>query len=147
MATQSEMRRKVLEALYRCHTAEAFCPVKTRGLIETLGIEDEQEFFDALQYLHDEDYIQGIFVAYERQGEFENVRITKKGVDTMGMPDELDKAFPVGSANEKVEQFVRDFRREVDSADLANEEKERLHEFIITPAVSEILSRLLPEKK
>jgi hypothetical protein len=94
MAAQSEIRRKVLETLYRCHKAEAFCPVKTSDMIEMLGIEDDEEFFKALQFLHDEDFIKGVFVPYERQGYFESVRITDKGVDAADNPSELDRLFP-----------------------------------------------------
>jgi len=94
MANQSAIRRKVLEALYRCHKAEAFCPMKTIDLISTLGLDDDEEFFRALQFLHDEDYIKGIFVPYERQGHFESARITEKGVDTVDNPAEMDRLFP-----------------------------------------------------
>jgi hypothetical protein len=93
MTSQPEIRRKVLEALYQCHKAEAFCPMKTRDLIETLGLIDEQEFFNALQFLHDEGYIKGIFVSYQRQGHFESTRITQKGVDLVDTPAEMEKLF------------------------------------------------------
>lgn len=147
MASQPEVRRKVLEALYRCHKSEAFCPMKTRDLIESLGLMDEQEFFDALQFLHDEDYINGIFVPYQRQGHFESARITQKGVDLVDKPEELQKIFPTHSIGGKVDKFIEDFRREVNAADISKEEKERLHEFITTPAVSDIISRIMPQKK
>lgn len=147
MASQLEIRRKVLEALYRCHKAEAFCPMKTRDLIETLGLIDEQEFFDAIQFLHDESFINGIFVPYQRQGHFESARITQKGVDLVDRPAEMEKAFPTHSIGGKVDKFVEDFRREVNATDLSKEEKERLHEFITTPVVSDIISRIMPQKK
>lgn len=147
MASQSEIRRKVLEALYRCHKAEAFCPLKTSDLREQIGLDDEEEFLIALQFLHDEEYIEGIFVPYLRQGYFESARITRKGVDVVDRPAEMDRLFPANPKNEKIERFVEDFRREVNRADISNEEKERLLEFISSPVVSEIISRIIPEKK
>jgi|GEM_PF-4054170 len=94
MASQQEIRRKILAALYDCHRSEAFCPLKTANLIEMLGLDDEEEFYRALQYLHDEDYVKGIFLPYERQGYFESARITGKGVDAAQDPSELDRLFP-----------------------------------------------------
>jgi hypothetical protein len=96
MTSQPEIRRNILEALYHCHKAEAFCPMKTTDLIEKLGIEDEQEFFNALQFLHDEDFIKGIFVPYQRQGHFESARITEKGVYAVDKPAEMERLFPKG---------------------------------------------------
>lgn len=121
--------------------------MKTRDLIESLGLTDEQEFFNALQFLHDEGYINGIFVSYQRQGHFESARITQKGVDLVDKPTEMEKTFPTHSVSEKVSQFVEDFRREVNATGLSNEEKERLNEFITTPVVSDIISRIMPQKK
>jgi len=94
MASQSEIRRKILAALYACHQSEAFCPLKTSDLIGKLGLDDEEEFLQALQYLHDEEYIKGTFVPYLRQGYFETARITKKGVKVIDNPEELDRLFP-----------------------------------------------------
>ncbi len=147
MKSQSEIRRKILDALYRCHKAEAFCPLKTTDLREQIGLEDEEEFLKALQYLHDEEYVKGIYVPYLRQGYFESARITEKGVDTMERPGELDRLFPAGPVSKAVENFVEDFRREVYRADISNEEKERLLECITSPIVTRIISRILPEKK
>lgn len=147
MTSQSEIRRKILEALYRCHKAEAFCPLKTTDLREQIGLEDEEAFLKALQYLHDEEYVKGIYVPYLRQGYFESARITEKGVDAMERPGELDRLFPAGPRSKAVENFVEDFRREVLRADISDEEKERLLECITSPIVNRIISRILPEKK
>ncbi len=146
VTSQSGIRRKILEALYRCHKAEAFCPLKTAELRGQIGLEDEEEFLKALQFLHDEEYIKGTFVPYLRQGYFESARITKKGVDTVDDPAAMSRLFPTDPKSSKIERFFEDFRSEVHKADLPKEEKERLLEFISAPAVSEIISRIIPDR-
>jgi len=65
----------------------------------------------------------------------------------MEKPAELDRLFPSDPGSARVETFVEDFRREVHRADISQEEKECLLEFISSPTVSDIISRIITEKK
>ncbi len=142
----SEIRRKILQALYKCHETEAFCPVKSSALLNIIGLEDEAALFDSLQYLHDEGFIEGIFAAYLPQGYFESARITAKGIDLLNDTARLDSLLPADEASRSLEEFIERLRAAIRGLDIPGDEKddalERLNAFVSDPSISKALKRV-----
>lgn len=147
MTDPSVLRRRILRALYDFHKGAGHGSMKARELLEIVGPDNEPEFFESLQYLHDEDYIEGEYLPYEPQGYIESARIAQKGVDLMDNPAELDRVFPIGREQVKADDFFEGLRMEIEAADISREEKEvllvRFRQLFSHPAVPVILSKAL----
>lgn len=147
MTDPSVLRRRILKALYDFHKGAGHGSVKARELMVIVRPDSEPEFFESLQYLHDEDYIEGEPLPYEPQGYIENAKLAPKGVELLDNPAELDRVFPVGKEQEKADIFFESLRMEIEAAEISSEEKEvllvRFRELFSHPAVPVILSKAL----
>jgi hypothetical protein len=147
MAGPSELKGGILRSLYDFHKTAPQGSVRARHLLELLGADDEEGFFSALQSLHDEEYIEGTFLPYERQGFFESVRITPRGVDLVDNPGEFQRLFPPSREHAALDAFTRDFLDEVKKADIPEKDKESVtawyRESMSLPALKAVLSRAL----
>lgn len=151
MEAAAKTTRRLLRALYDYHRSVPHGSARARDLLELLGIEDEALFFESLQRLHDEGYIEGEFLPYERQGYMDIVRITPSGVDLVDDPEGLDRAFPVDSDHLALEAFMEAVSEEAGRAGIPEAEKEglllRLNRLFSHPAAPLILSRALVRLK
>jgi hypothetical protein len=147
METFARTARRLLRALYDYHRSVPHGSAKARDLLELLGIEDEALFFDSLQRLHDDGFVEGEFLPYERQGYMDIVRITPRGVDLLDDPEGLDRAFPVDSGHLALEAFVDGVSKEAVRAGMTEAEREELllmlNRLVSRPASSGVLSRAL----
>ncbi len=124
--TANEVRRNILNALYEHHRDDAHASVETSALVRELGIDDLKEFWEDVRFLHDEAYLDGTPVPYMREGYLERAKITRKGIDLVDNPAELDRAFPVDPEHLVVEEFLHEARLGFERSGLSGDEKERL---------------------
>jgi hypothetical protein len=151
MTDPSALKRSILKALYEFHKGAGHASMKAGELVEAVRPGSEPEFFEALQHLHDEDYIEGEFLPYERQGYIEGARLSPRGAALMDNPAELDRVFPVGRGRERADTFFESLRMEIEAAEISGEEKEvllvRFKELFSHPAVPGILSKALDRSR
>ena len=100
-----------------------------------------------VQFLHDEEYVEGTPVPFERKGYLKSARISRKGVDLMDDPVECERMFPVKGVTAAVDAFLYEMRLELEGAELPDGEKtelfERLRRFTSHPLAARALNAVL----
>jgi hypothetical protein len=147
METHSRTRRKILEALYSLHLENPSGAVDSDDLLHLLGFDDMEAYYEDLQFLFEEEYVEGTPVPFLHRGYLRNARITQKGAAVVSNTGELDRAFPVDRENEAVEAFVESLRQAVQNADMSSYDKEtvleELAKFLSLPKARDILAGVL----
>jgi hypothetical protein len=150
MEAHSGTRRRILESLYGFHREDQRRSIGARDLMELLGLDDEEAFYEDLQYLHDEDYVEGPAVPFEHKGYLKRARITQKGADLIDNPEELERLFPVDRPHARAEEFVETLRQAVNNSDIPADDKETILEdlarLLSRPGARDILAGALAEK-
>jgi hypothetical protein len=164
--TPNETRREILSVLFQYHKLNGNEVMDTDALVKAVGTDDETQFWGDLQFLHDEEYVEGTPVPFERKGYLKSARISRKGVDLMDDPVECERMFPVKGVTaavdaflykmrlelEKgvtaaVDAFLYKMRLELEGAELPDEEKtelfERLRRFTSHPLAARALNAVL----
>jgi hypothetical protein len=145
--TPNETRREILSVLFQYHKLNGNEVMDTDALFKAVGTSDETQFWDDLQFLHDEEYVEGTPVPFERKGYLKGGRITRKGVDLMDDPVECERMFPVKGITAAVDAFLYEMRLELEGAELPDEEKtelfERLRKFTSHPLAARALNAVL----
>jgi hypothetical protein len=145
--TPNETRREILSVLFQYHKLNGNEMMDTDALFKAVGTDDESQFWDDLQFLHDEEYVEGTPVPFERKGYLKGARITRKGVDLMADPVECELMFPVKGVTAAVDAFLYEMRLELEGAELPDEEKtelfERLRKFTSHPLAARALNAVL----
>jgi hypothetical protein len=145
--TPNETRREILSVLFQYHKLNGNEVMDTDALVKAVGTDDETQFWGDLQFLHDEEYVEGTPVPFERKGYLKSARISRKGVDLMDDPVECERMFPVKGVTAAVDAFLYKMRLELEGAELPDEEKtelfERLRRFTSHPLAARALNAVL----
>jgi hypothetical protein len=145
--TPNETRRKILRTLYDNHRENSQSSMESSELIRRMGVTDLTEFWEDVQHLHDEEYIDGTPVPFQRPGFLERASLTPRGISLMDNPAELDRLFPLDLLHVVVEGFLRDMRLEFEKSEMSDDEKEQLflclERLAGHPVAASLMSRVL----
>jgi hypothetical protein len=145
------MRRRILEALCSLHMENPAGEVDAHDLVALLGVVDAEAFYEDLQHLYDEGYVEGTPVPFEHRGYLKRARISRKGVEAVDSPAEMDRLFPVDKPHEAAEAFVEALKESIRGADIPAEDKEAmlvdLGRFISNPRAAEAMAAALMKQR
>ncbi len=145
--TSNELRRRLLKALHTQYLEDERATTPASKLREVTGADDEVQLWEDVRFLHDEEYITGTPVPFERDGYLEDIAISLRGARLMDDPAGLDRAFPVDDVHLAVDRFLHQMRLEFERADMDEDEKEQfflyLEKFSANPGAASVLYRVI----